>query len=65
MDASFCVAKKLLQFFQTKDYKIQKILEDINFILHLSHLSDILGVINRSNSCLQGLRVTSLILQSN
>ena len=54
MDASFCVAKKLLQFFPTKDYKISKILEYINFILHLFHLSDILGVMNHCNCCLQG-----------
>ena len=46
--------KKLLQFFQTKDYKIQKILEDKNFILHLSYLSDILEVINHYMCYLQG-----------
>ena len=50
----FVLLKKLLQFFQTKNYKIQKILEDINFILHLSFLSDILGVANHCNCYLQG-----------
>ena len=55
MDASFCVAQEdLLQLFQTKDYKLQKILEDINFILHLSYLSDILEVMNNCNCYLQG-----------
>ena len=34
----FVLQKKLLQFFQTKDYKIEKILKDINFIPHLSYL---------------------------
>ena len=42
----FVLQKKMLQFFQTKDYKIQKILEDLNFIRHLSYLSDILGVMD-------------------
>ena len=46
--------KKLLLFFQTKDYKIQKILEGINFNLHLSYLSDILGVLNQCNCYHQG-----------
>ena len=50
----FVLHKKLLQLFQTKDYKIQKILEDINFILHLSYLSDILEVMNNCNCYLQG-----------
>ena len=50
----FVLQKKLLQFFQTKDYNIQKVLEDINFILHLSYLSDILGVMNHCNCYLQG-----------
>ena len=27
MDSSVCVAKKLLQFFQIKDYKIQEIVQ--------------------------------------
>ena len=52
----FVLHKKLLQFFQTKDYKIQKILEDINFILHLFNLSDILEVMNNCNCYLQGPR---------
>ena len=50
----FVLQKKLLQFFQTKDQKIQKILGDINFTLHLSHLSDNLGLMNHCNCCLQG-----------
>ena len=50
----FVLQKRLLQFFQTKDYKIQKILENINFIPHLSYLSDILGVMNHCNCYLQG-----------
>ena len=50
----FVLQKKLLQFFQTKDYKMLKILEDINFILHLPYLSDILGVMNHCNCYLQG-----------
>ena len=50
----FVLQKKLLQFFQTKGYEIQKILEDTNFILQLSYLSDILGVMNRSNCYLHG-----------
>ena len=49
----FVLQKKLLQFFQTKDYKIQTILEDINFILHLSYLSNILGVMNHCNCHIQ------------
>ena len=51
MDAFFVLQKKLLQFFQTKDHKLQKILEDIriNFILHLSYLSDTLGVMDHCN----------------
>ena len=50
----FILQKTLLQFFQTKDYKIQKILEDINFILDLSYSSDILGVMDHCNCYLQG-----------
>ena len=50
----FVLQMKLLQFFQTKYCKIQKILEDINFIFHFSHLSDILGVMNHCNCYLQG-----------
>ena len=63
----FVVQKKLLQFFQTKDYKIQKILQDVNFILHLSYSSDISGVMNHYNCIFfKGLLgATSLILQSN
>ena len=49
----FVLQKKLLQFFRRKDDKIRKILEDINFILHLSYLSDILGVMNHCNCYLQ------------
>ena len=45
---------KMLQFFQTKDYKIQKILKDINFIFHLSYLSDILEAMNHCMCYLQG-----------
>ena len=52
----FVLQKKLLQFFQTKDYKIQKILEDINFILHLCYWSDILAVMNYRNCYFQGPR---------
>ena len=47
----FVLQQKLLQFFQTKDYKIQKVLE---FILHLFYLSDILGAMNHCNYYLQG-----------
>ena len=54
--------KKLLQFFQAKDYKIQKILEDIGFIPHIFYLSDILGVMKRCNCNLRGLGATWLIL---
>ena len=50
----FVLQKKLLQFFQTKDYKVQKIFKDTTFILHLSYLSDILGVMNICNCYLQG-----------
>ena len=45
---------ELLQFFQTKDHKFQKILEDENFILHLAYLSDIFGDMNHFNCSLQG-----------
>ena len=38
--------KELVQFFQTKDHKFQKILEKENFILHLAYLSDIFGAMN-------------------
>ena len=48
----FC--DELLQFFQTKDYKFQKILEDENFILHLAYRSDIFGVMNHFNCSLRG-----------
>ena len=50
----FVLQKKLLQFFKTKDYKIQKILEVINFILHLFYLSDILEILNHCDCYLQG-----------
>ena len=50
----FVLQKKLLQFFQKKDYKIWKILKDINFIPHLSYLSHILGVMNHCYCYLQG-----------
>ena len=53
MDGLFVLQKKLLRFFQTKNYTIQKILEDINFNLHLSYLSNILGVINNCYCYLQ------------
>ena len=61
----FVLHNKLLQFFQTKDYKIQKILKDINFILHLSYLSDTWGVMNTVIVIFTGLGAISLILQSN
>ena len=51
-NALFC--GELLQFFQTKDHKFQKILEDENFIRHLAYLSDIFGVMNHFNCSLQG-----------
>ena len=50
----FVLRKELLQFFQTKDHKFQKILEDKNFILSLAYLSDIFGVMNYFNCSLQG-----------
>ena len=54
MDASCCVAKEAASVHaKTKDYKIQKIFEDINFILHLSYLSDTLRVMNHCNCYLQ------------
>ena len=61
----FVFRKELLQFFQTKDHKFQKILEDKNFILQLAYLSDIFGVINTSIVIFRGLRATSLISQPN
>ena len=54
MDASFCVAKKADSVLPSKYYKIQKVLKGINFILHLSYLSDILGVMNHCNCYPQG-----------
>ena len=42
----FVQRKELLQFFQTKDHKFQKILENKNFILHLAYLSDFFGIMN-------------------
>ena len=53
-DALFCVAKEAASVFPNKNFKIQKILEDTNFILQLSYFSDILGVMNHSNCYLQG-----------
>ena len=50
----FVLQKKLFQFFQVKSYKIQKVLKGINFIFHLSYLSDILGVMNHCNCHPQG-----------
>ena len=50
----FELRKELLQFFQIKDHKFQKILEDENFILHLAYLSHIFGVINHVSCSLQG-----------
>ena len=61
----FVSQKKLLQFFETKDYKISKILEDINFILPLSYLSDTLGVLNHCNCYLQGPGSNIVDLRSN
>ena len=49
----FVLRKKLLQFFQIKDHKFQKILEDENFILHLVYLSHIFGVMSLFNCSLQ------------
>ena len=51
---SFCVAKEATSVLPKKDYKIQKIIEDINFIPHLSYLSHILGVMNLCYCYLQG-----------
>ena len=50
----FVGRKELLQFFQAKDYKFQKILEDENFILLLAYLLDIFGDMNHFNCSLQG-----------
>ena len=50
----FVLRKKLLQFFQIKDHKFQKILEDENFILHLAKLSHIFGAMNHFSCFLQG-----------
>ena len=50
----FVLRKELLQFFQIKDHKFQKILEDENFILHLACLSHIFGVMNHFSCSLQG-----------
>ena len=47
----FVLRKELLQFFQIKDHKFQKIL---NFILHLAYLSHIFGVMNHFSCPLQG-----------
>ena len=48
----FALTKELLQFFQTKDHKFQKILEDENFIPHLTYLSDSFGIMNYFNCSL-------------
>ena len=56
MDSSFCVAKEAASVLPNKrlqdsaDYTVQH----INFILHLSYLSDILGVMNHDNCYIQG-----------
>ena len=50
----FVLRKELLQFFQIKNHKFQKILEDKNFILHLAYLSHIFEVMNHFSCSLQG-----------
>ena len=50
----FVLRKELLQFFQIKDHKFQKILGVENFILHLAYLSHIFGVMNHFSCSLQG-----------
>ena len=50
----FVLQKKLLQFFQTKDYKIHTILEGIKLHSSPFYLSDILEVMNHCNCYLQG-----------
>ena len=50
----FVLRKELVQFFQTKNHKFQKILEEENFILHLAYLSDIFGAMNHFNCFFQG-----------
>ena len=52
---SFCVANEAASVLpKKKDYEIQKILKDINFIPHLSYLSHILEVMNHCYCYLQG-----------
>ena len=53
MTTSFCVAKEAASVLPKKDYKIQKILEDINFVPLLSYLSHILRVMNHCYCYLQ------------
>ena len=52
----FVLQKKLLQFFSTKEYQIQKIFRrhSLYFILYLFYSSDIMGVMNHCNCYLQG-----------
>ena len=47
MDASFCVAEEAASVLPNK--KIRKISESTKFDLHLSYLSDTLGVMNHCN----------------
>ena len=60
METSFCVAKEaalVLSYKRLQDsrgYTVQ--VQHINFILHLSCLSDILGVMNHYNCYIQGPR---------
>ena len=49
----FVLRKEMLQFFQIKDHKFQKILEDENFIFHLAHQSHIFEVMNHFSCFLQ------------
>ena len=54
MDTSFFVAKEAAAVRPHKRLQIQEILEGINFILHFSYFSDILGVCNHCSCYLQG-----------
>ena len=49
----FVLRKELLQFFQIKDHKFQRFLEDENSILYLAYLSHIFGVMNHFSCSLQ------------
>ena len=49
IDASFCVAKEAASVLPNQRLQNAEDFKDINFILHLSYLSDILGVINHCN----------------